>query len=202
VIVLFLAALLSFAPPAPVAENPYLRSELDFLKDYTDLRYSRYHLTEYLYVSVRRQKMYYVKDGAVVKEYAISTGKTGVGETNGSGCTPRGLLRIASKHGDGTPLNGVLIRDRFCGTVVPSTNHDDVNDYMTTRSLRLEGVEEGVNKGGSLDTWARAIYIHGTHEEGLIGQPVSHGCIRMMNADVVDLFSRAEKGLYVLVLSV
>jgi lipoprotein-anchoring transpeptidase ErfK/SrfK len=53
----------------------------------------------------------------------------------------------------------------------------------------LQGLDEGVNKGDGVDSWSRYIYIHGTHEEGLIGQPASHGCIRMRNADVIELFA-------------
>ena len=63
------------------------------------------------------------------------------------------------------------------------------NDYVTSRILWLDGLEEGHNKGGNVDSFKRYIYIHGTHEEGLIGEKASHGCIRMFNNDVIELFS-------------
>ena len=74
-------------------------------------------------------------------------------------------------------------------------------DAITTRVLTLEGLENGINKGGELDSYGRHIYIHGTAEEGLIGQPASHGCVRMRNEDVIDLFNRVDKGLKVIILN-
>jgi lipoprotein-anchoring transpeptidase ErfK/SrfK len=67
--------------------------------------------------------------------------------------------------------------------------HNNENDYVTSRILWLDGLEEGHNKGGNVDSFKRYIYIHGTHEEGLIGEKASHGCIRMFNNDVIELFS-------------
>ena len=72
-------------------------------------------------------------------------------------------------------------------------------DLVTTRILRLSGLESGYNKGGNVDSFNRFIYIHGTPEEGLIGQPASHGCIRMYNKDVVELFELVPAGIKVLI---
>ena len=75
--------------------------------------------------------------------------------------------------------------------------HDEAksdNDYVTTRIMWLDGQEEGKNKGKGVDSYERYIYIHGTHEEGLIGQKASHGCIRMFNSDVIELFNDVKKG--------
>ena len=80
-----------------------------------------------------------------------------------------------------------------------SNLYDANADTITSRILWLEGLEEGFNKGGNLDSKYRYIYIHGTHEEGLIGQKASHGCIRMFNNDVIDLFERVQEGTYVLI---
>ena len=72
--------------------------------------------------------------------------------------------------------------------IVHERNNNE-NDYVTSRILWLDGLEEGHNKGGNVDSFKRYIYIHGTHEEGLIGEKASHGCIRMFNNDVIELFS-------------
>ena len=72
--------------------------------------------------------------------------------------------------------------------IIHERNNNE-NDYVTSRILWLDGLEEGHNKGGNVDSFKRYIYIHGTHEEGLIGEKASHGCIRMFNNDVIELFS-------------
>ena len=72
--------------------------------------------------------------------------------------------------------------------------YDSSNDYVTSRILWLSGLEVGLNKGSGIDSYDRYIYIHGTHEEGLIGQKASDGCIRMFNKDVVYLFNIVSKG--------
>ena len=72
-------------------------------------------------------------------------------------------------------------------------------EHITTRILWLAGLEEGVNQGGSVDSHGRYIYIHGTHEEGLIGQPASVGCVRMKNRDVMDLYDRLEVSSLVII---
>ncbi len=74
------------------------------------------------------------------------------------------------------------------------TLDDSEDDYVTSRILWLDGLEEGINKGKGVDSFNRFIYIHGTHEEGLIGQKASHGCIRMFNNDVVKLYDKVKKG--------
>jgi lipoprotein-anchoring transpeptidase ErfK/SrfK len=76
------------------------------------------------------------------------------------------------------------------------------NDFVTTRLLWIRGVEQGKNLGGNVDSYSRRIYIHGTPEEGLIGKPSSHGCVRMTNHEVKELFELVEKGLHVMILNV
>jgi len=73
-------------------------------------------------------------------------------------------------------------------------------DYVTSRIMWLQGEEPGINKGRNMDSYNRYIYIHGTPEEGFIGQPASHGCIRMKNKDVIELFELVEEGTHLLVL--
>jgi lipoprotein-anchoring transpeptidase ErfK/SrfK len=62
-------------------------------------------------------------------------------------------------------------------------------DEITSRILWLDGLEEGINHGGVYDTFDRFIYIHGTSDEKRIGEPVSAGCIRMKNKDIIELFN-------------
>ncbi len=133
--------------------------------------------------------------------YPVSTAKNGLGEKLNSGSTPRGLHRIRTKHGQNAPMFGILSNKGYTGSVAKIINYDSPSDHITSRSMRLEGVEYGLNKGGNNDSFNRHIFIHGTHEEGLIGSPVSHGCIRLKNQDVIDLFNRVNEGTYVLILS-
>ncbi len=136
------------------------------------------------------------RDRQLIREYPVSTARNGLGERNGSFCTPRGRHRIAEKIGEGRPMFAVFKARVATGEIwsPPLSASEPGRDWMLTRILWLEGLEEGKNKGGSVDTHARYIYIHGTDEEHLLGVPVSHGCIRMKNADVVDLFNLVETG--------
>ena len=77
---------------------------------------------------------------------------------------------------------------------------DTEDDYVTTRIMHLEGMEEGINRGGNVDSYERHIYIHGTHEEGRIGIPSSHGCIRMHNNDVIELYEQAYASMPVIII--
>ncbi len=132
----------------------------------------------------------------LIREYPVSTARNGLGERNGSYCTPRGRHRIAEKIGAGQPLYTVFKARVPTGEIwSPELARIKPDcDWILTRILWLEGLEEGKNKGGTLDSHSRYIYIHGTDEEHLIGTPVSHGCIRMKNADMAELFDLVEEG--------
>lgn len=151
-------------------------------------------------IDSRLQRLYlwepYIEGDRLIRDYPVSTAKNGLGEHSGSYCTPRGRHRIAEKIGDGQPLYAVFKARVPTGEVwsrdLASSKPD--RDWILTRILWLEGLEEGKNRGGTRDTHSRYIYIHGTDEEHLIGTPVSHGCIRMKNVDVVDLFNLVESG--------
>lgn len=132
----------------------------------------------------------------VLRDYVVSTSKVGTGGASGSLRTPLGRHRIAEKIGDGAPI-GAVFRGRVrTGEVAELlTSAVDVEeDLVLTRILWLEGLEPGVNRGPGVDSKNRYIYIHGTNEEGLIGTAASHGCVRMRNADVVDLYDAVEVG--------
>lgn len=146
-------------------------------------------------VCVADQTLLLMRGERVDRRYHVSTSRHGVGNIEGSGKTPPGLHRIAERIGAGQPV-GMVFRDRIPTGEVALGPVDGV-DAITSRILRLEGLEEGVNRGRGIDSFERCIYIHGTTDEGGIGRPTSEGCIRMRNADVIDLFDRVVAGTQV-----
>jgi len=124
------------------------------------------------------------------KVYAVSTAKNGLGEKNGSFCTPRGRHIVRARIGAGQPLGAVFVRRRPTGEVWTPELHARYpgRDWMLTRILWLSGKEPGFNRLGDVDTMRRVIYIHGTHDFAEMGKPGSHGCIRMKNEDIAELF--------------
>ena len=155
-----------------------------------------------LFVSIENQKMYRIQSKDIIETYEISTSKYGIGNQMGSNKTPTGLHKINSKYGHKTPVNGRMIGRVFYGQIAKifSDTTTSKTDDITSRILWLEGLENGINKGDNIDSYKRYIYIHGTSEEGRIGIPSSHGCIRMKNKDVIDLFNEVAIGTFVLIL--
>lgn len=155
-----------------------------------------------LFVSIENQKMYRIQSKDIIETYDISTSKYGIGNQMGSNKTPTGLHKINSKYGHKTPLNGRMIGRVFYGQIAKifSDTTTSKTDDITSRILWLEGLENGINKGDNIDSYKRYIYIHGTSEEGRIGIPSSHGCVRMKNKDVIDLFNEVAIGTFVLIL--
>jgi lipoprotein-anchoring transpeptidase ErfK/SrfK len=129
-------------------------------------------------------------NGSILKRYRISSAKNGVGELNGSFCTPRGRHIIRAKIGAGQPLNAVFIERRPTGEIYSPelAGRSPGRDWILTRILWLSGCEPGYNRLGKVDTMRRAIYIHGSPDTAEMGKPGSHGCIRMRNQDIVELF--------------
>ena len=128
--------------------------------------------------------------GAVLRRYPVSTSKNGLGEKNGSYCTPRGRHVVRAKIGAGQPMNAVFIERRPSGEIwTPELAAQfPGRDWMLTRILWLSGCEPGFNRLRDVDTMRRYIYIHGSPETAEIGKPGSIGCVRMRNADVAELF--------------
>ncbi|MBT6698989.1 MAG: L,D-transpeptidase [Flavobacteriales bacterium] len=158
--------------------------------------------SELLFVSIENQKMYHIKEGAIVKKYIISSSEYGTGSEAGSNKTPLGLHKVKEKYGDETPINGRMIGRVFYGQIATLYNDTTKSktDDVTSRIFWLEGLENGKNKGEGIDSYKRYIYIHGTSEEGRLGTPASHGCIRMKNNEVIDLYKTIAIGTLVLIL--
>lgn len=158
--------------------------------------------SELLCVSIENQKMYYIKEGAIVKKYIISSSEYGTGSETGSNKTPLGLHKVKEKYGDNIPINGRMTGRVFYGDIatIYTDETKSKTDDITSRIFWLEGLEKGKNKGKGIDSFSRYIYIHGTSEEGRLGKPASHGCIRMKNKEVIDLYKLIEVGTLVLIL--
>ena len=136
-------------------------------------------------IDVASQKLAYGN-----RTYLVSTSKNGLGEKNGSFCTPRGRHIVRAKIGAGQPLGTVFARRRPTGEIWTPELHalHPGRDWMLTRILWLSGCEPGKNRMGDVDTMRRYIYIHGSPDSAQMGMPGSIGCVRMRNADVVELF--------------
>jgi len=147
-------------------------------------------------VTVRDQRLQLLSGREVLREYPVSTARNGVGSQVGSQRTPLGQHRVHSKFGTGEPLGTVFEARRATGKLatIHTAPVDLPEDVITTRILWLEGLEAGKNRGKGVDSHTRFIYIHGTNEEGLIGRPASHGCVRMRNRDVVELYELVAVG--------
>lgn len=125
-----------------------------------------------------------------IKSYAISSAFNGVGCEKNSGKTPLGQHIIRAKIGTDEPLNTVFVGRRPTGEIYTTelANLQPHRDWILTRILWLSGAEKGVNRLGQVDSMQRYIYIHGTPDSEPMGIPLSHGCIRMRNQDIVELF--------------
>ncbi|PTU33146.1 L,D-transpeptidase [Stenotrophobium rhamnosiphilum] len=147
-------------------------------------------------IDLTKQHMQLRDGDRVVAEYAVSTGGNGIGEINGSGCTPRGRHIVRAKIGAGAPAGSVMVRRRPTGEIWTPELHTKFpkRDWILTRILWLSGTELGRNRLGCVDTFRRYIYLHGTPDSTRLGAPGSKGCVRMRNADIIELFDRIPVG--------
>ena len=129
-------------------------------------------------------------DGALIRQYPVSSALKGVGEQKNSYCTPRGRHQIRAKIGAGAPLGTVFKGRRPTGEIWNAELHaaQPGRDWILTRILWLSGCEPGFNRLGNVDSMQRYIYLHGTPDSEPMGEPHSHGCIRLRNADIAELF--------------
>ena len=147
-------------------------------------------------VDISEQRLYLYNNDNLVQSFPVSTSKYGEGQIENSFKTPLGLHEIKEKIGDKAQINTIFTARENTNKIaeIQINPNDTEYDFVTSRILWLDGLENGINRGAGVDSYSRYIYIHGTHEEGLIGQKASHGCIRMFNNDVIDLFYMVSEG--------
>jgi lipoprotein-anchoring transpeptidase ErfK/SrfK len=156
-------------------------------------------MTVSIRVDLARQRLALEEDGRVRRAYDVSTSKHGAGERRNSFQTPRGRHTVRAKIGAGAPFGAVFEGRRPTGEVYSAAlaaAHPD-RDFILTRILWLSGLEPGRNRFGDVDTMSRYIYIHGVPDAEPMGVPASRGCIRMRNAEIVELFDLVAPGTLV-----
>ncbi len=165
-----------------------------------------------VFIDISLQKLFFITDTIIQKQYEISSAQAGASffAELRSNKTPLGLHKIESKIGDSLPIGNIIKMKKILdsvgiifrtGDIIPS----DIEDIIMTRVLVLEGSEKGINKGKSskgkiIDTFYRGVYIHGTNNEADIGKTNSHGCIRMRNNDIVELYEMVNLTTVILLL--
>ena len=156
---------------------------------------------KYIDVDVSSQQLTLLQGENVIATYDVSTAKNGVGQQNGSECTPLGNHIVDSKIGAGAKENTVFIAREESGEIFnEELKHKfPERDWILTRILWLSGTEPGINMGGEVDTFSRYIYIHGCPDSDSFLTPSSHGCVKMRNKDIIELFENVEAGTRVVI---
>jgi L,D-transpeptidase YbiS len=142
-------------------------------------------------ISIRNQQLDLIREGEILRSFPISSSRFGLGSEEGSNKTPLGRFKVSEKIGHDLP-HGTIFRSRV--PLQPGDPLPETEDWITSRILWLEGEEEH-----NANTRDRFIYIHGTKHENKVGTPDSHGCVRMRNADVIELFRLVEEGTSVII---
>ena len=159
------------------------------------------NIEKHIDVDINKQILTLFEDKSVLSSYAISTAKNGVGQQSGSECTPLGKHVIDSKIGDHAEENSVFVGREETGEIfseeLRKTNPE--RDWILTRILWLSGQEEGKNRAGEVDTKSRYIYIHGCPDGDSFSLPSSHGCVKMRNKDIIELFMNVDAGTHVFI---
>lgn len=147
-------------------------------------------------VDIGRQLLALCRGDERLMQVPVSTARNGPGERNGSECTPRGWHVIRAKIGAGAAPDTVFVGRRPTGEIYAPALRAQYpkRDWILTRILWLSGLERGCNRLGEVDTMRRYIYIHGCPDDDELGVPSSHGCIKMRNRDIIELFNRVPVG--------
>jgi len=141
-------------------------------------------------ISISEQRLYLYENRQMIRSYPVSSSAYGEGQIENSLKTPLGMHEVKTKIGTNVDKYHFFVSREHIPQKV-NIIHRDIDsddDFITSRIMWLSGLSEGFNKGTNVDSFKRYIYIHGTHEEGLIGKKASHGCIRMLNHDVLELY--------------
>ncbi len=155
--------------------------------------------SRWLEIDAAAQRLGLRQGHSLLADYPVATAKNGLGEQKGSECTPRGWHKIRARIGAGQPVNTVFRGRRPTGEIYsPELGRQyPERDWILTRILWLSGLEPGFNRYREVDTAWRYIYIHGCPDQLFVARPSSHGCIRMNNADLINLFEQTPVGTYV-----
>lgn len=156
-------------------------------------------MVAHIRIFISQQQLILVDEQGETSHWPVSTAAKGVGAKQGSGCTPLGRHQIKIKIGESAPENAVFVGRRATGEIYSPAlaAAEPQRDWILTRILWLSGLESGINRGGKVDTLRRFIYIHGTPNSEPMGIPKSHGCVRMRNADLIELFDKVSAGTQV-----
>ena len=156
-------------------------------------------MTQHILIHLAAQTLELQQQGEIIARYPISSGKNGIGQQMHSEQTPLGRHMVYRKVGVEAPLNTVFVARQATGEIYTpelAAQHTG-RDWILTRILWLMGLEPGYNRFGQVDTRNRFIYIHGTPDSTILGQPGSRGCIRMNNFDIITLFNVVDVGCLV-----
>jgi lipoprotein-anchoring transpeptidase ErfK/SrfK len=160
-----------------------------------------------LIVSIADQQLLLIENHEISKNYSISSAEAGTGNQSGSYQTPLGAHQVSEKFGEDAVISSIFKARKNTHTlaeILNNPNEKSPEDNITSRIFWLDGLEQGHNKGSdkqgnNVDSRSRYIYIHGTDEEGRLGQRASHGCIRMANQDIIELFELVKIGCLVII---
>ena len=179
-----------------ISDFPLLKSVLKNLQQ----RFPQHLDKPIIIVLASQQQLFLIINNKISQNYKISTAAAGLGNNKDSFKTPLGVHEVSEKFGDNAEF-GTIFKARKNtfkqAEILTEPHQHSLTDNITSRILWLNGLEKGINQGAGVDTHERFIYIHGTDEEGRLGSPVSHGCIRMGNHDVIELYSKVNIGTLV-----
>ncbi len=151
--------------------------------------------SNWLLVDVARQRLVLLRDHTPIGIWPVSTAAVGLDSRQDSGGTPAGLHRLAQKIGTGCPVGTIFVSRQDTNRVwQPGVEDDRKSDLVLTRILTLDGCDPGLNRGPGIDSRERFIYLHGTNHEDRIGEPVSGGCVRLANTDILEVFDLVSEG--------
>ncbi len=166
-------------------------------------RFPHYSSENVIVIVAKEQALYLLHNGIPVEKHIISTSEFGIGNQAGSNKTPVGVHIVTEKFGTNAKI-GTIFKARVntgkIAKILTKKGQRSNADNVTSRILWLSGLEKGINKGGRVDSHSRYIYIHGTDEEGRLGTPASHGCIRMKNQAVINLYKKIPLKTLVVIL--
>lgn len=150
-----------------------------------------------LCASITKQRLYLFRNGKNVKTYKMSSSRLPQSCKEDSLGTPWGLHEVSERIGTDAPMGTVFEGRKSIGLIASECSKEkQEKNLITTRILRLRGLQQGINRGQGIDSFDRYIYIHGTNHEDRLGNPSSSGCLQLSNLDVIDLYESISDGTH------